>query len=115
MRVQQIVLNNLRFSRLNSIGNLEGFTMTTHIDKHGEKFTLEQLEKALEMSKEIFWINQDHDPSKTPVAKIIFAEIRKLEGENYGIYVKAEVYSNSTMKKVNTGEIKGFSGEFVGE
>ena len=113
MNIENIDLNKLNFSKLIAIGNTKGFIMTTHVDKHRERFTLELLKKALEMGKEKFWINSNHDPSKTPVAKILLNEIRKMDEDNYGIYVETEVYDDETMRKIDSGELKGFSVEFV--
>ena len=113
MNIETTDLTKLKFSKLTAVGNTKGFTVTTHVDRHRERFTLELLKKVLEMGKEKFWINSNHDPSKTPVAKILFSEIRKMDEQNHGIYVESEVYDDETMRKIDSGELKGFSIEFV--
>ncbi len=64
MKIESIDLNKLNLLKLNAIGNSKGFIMTTHVDKHKERFTLELLKKAQEKFKEKFWINYNHDPLK---------------------------------------------------
>ncbi len=36
-----------------------------------------------------------------------------MDEDNYGIYVETEIYDNETMRKLDSGELKGFSVEFV--
>lgn len=82
MKIENLDFNELVFSKLEPIGHSKGFIMTTHIDRQKEKFTLELLDKALEKTKERVWINSNHNPSKTPVGKIVSSEIKQMDDKN---------------------------------
>ncbi|MEM1672673.1 MAG: HK97 family phage prohead protease [Archaeoglobaceae archaeon] len=91
---------------------VEGFIATTHLDTTNDKITKEALEKAIEFIKNsgYFTVLFNHDLNR-PIGRIIDLELRQIDDENYGIYVKVLISSTETeiIQKIKEGILTKFS------
>lgn len=91
---------------------VEGFIATTHLDTTNDKITKEALEKGIEFIKNFgyFTVLFNHDLNR-PIGKITDIELRQIDEENYGIYVKVLISSTETeiIQKIKEGILGRFS------
>ena len=81
--------------------------MTTHLDRHGERFTLESLKIAkMQIEKNIIPQGIEHDPRIEPIGRIISAEISKLEDGEYALDAIAEFFNDlNNLDDINDREL----------
>lgn len=91
---------------------VEGFIATTHLDTTNDRITKEALEKGIEFIKNSGYVTVlfNHDLNR-PIGRIIDLELRQIDEENYGIYVKVLISSTETeiIQKIKEGILTKFS------
>ncbi|MHA8055518.1 hypothetical protein VR611_06190 [Aquirufa nivalisilvae] len=69
--------------------------VTTHLDRHGERFTLGALKSIVEQSnKYIIPIGIEHDPRITPKGRVIMAELVELEDGEFAVEGVVEFFDD---------------------
>lgn len=80
---------------------------TTHLDRHGESFTIEALKNMVEQTnKEIIPLGVEHDPRIPPRGRVIKAELKELEDGEYVAEGIAEMFDGDFSTITDTGERK---------
>ena len=97
MDIDKINWEKLKFSKVIPIGDVKGYIMSTHVDNENEMFTLDHLKKAVQFNKTHPWMNNNHDPSRVPVGRIIKSDIQKTDDGNYKLWVETEIFDIKTM------------------
>lgn len=70
-----------------------GILASTHIDTHGDLFTLEALEKAAIQSEQQFLpVNFNHDPRIPPLGRMVKAEVVQLPDGEHGLVAHSEIF-----------------------
>jgi hypothetical protein len=79
------------------MGLVEIRLMTTHLDKHGERFSLEALESfKMQIESNIIPHGIDHDPRIEPVGRLLTAKIVKLDDGEYALDGISEIFNDLT-------------------
>lgn len=81
--------------------------MTTHLDRHGERFPLEALESAKsQLEKNIITHGVEHDPRIEPVGRVISAEIVKLDDGEFALEATSELFDElDKLEEINDREL----------
>lgn len=81
--------------------------MTTHLDRHNERFTLEALQCARkQIEREIIPQGIEHDPRIEPIGRILSAEIIKLEDGEYALEATNEIFDDfDKLEDINDKEL----------
>jgi phage head maturation protease len=89
-------------------GKVNGIAMSTKTDLHGEKFTIDALQKMLDFHKQNPFVFHNHDRSQPPVGRVVSAKIVEI-ADSFGLQVETEVLNEEIWKKIESGELRGFS------
>lgn len=77
---------------------------TTHIDRHGERFSIGALETMVEQSnKQIIPLGYEHDPRVPPLGRVIKTELIELEDGEFAVEGIAEIFDNEFVGITDTG------------
>jgi hypothetical protein len=89
------------------MGKVEIRLMTTHLDRHGERFTLEALESAeRQIQSNIIPQGIEHDPRIEPIGRIISAKIVKLNDGEYALDGISEIFNDlNTIDEITDREL----------
>jgi len=81
--------------------------MTTHLDKHGERFTKEALECAKrQIDEAIIPQGIEHDPRIEPIGRILSAEIIQLGDGEFALEATNEIFDNyNNLADINDREL----------
>lgn len=77
---------------------------TTHLDRHGERFTLGALETMVEQSnRQVIPIGSEHDPRIPPLGRVIMTELVELEDGEFAVEGVAEIFDEDYENLTDTG------------
>lgn len=77
---------------------------TTHLDRHGERFTLGALETMVEQSnRQVIPLGAEHDPRIPPLGRVIITELVELEDGEFAVEGVAEIFDEDFENLTDTG------------
>lgn len=77
---------------------------TTHLDRHGERYTISALEIMVKQSNsQIIPFSYEHDPRIPPLGRVIMTELVELEDGEFAVEGIAEIFDGQFENLTDTG------------
>lgn len=92
------------------VGFVEGFVITTGIDRYGRSFTLEQILVLRDEIDNRPWLFLGIEPNEPPVGRVVRCEIRDVGGVQ-GLWARVEFYQANALKITSEGILNFFGYE----